>query len=109
MTVTSSSQAHLFLVDDPGSNPRAPEAPRSREASDEALLDAYSQAVVSAAEAVSPAVVKIDVVKRTASAGSRSAPRETRGSGSGFVFTPDGLILTNSHVAGGAARIDVTV
>ena len=109
--MTSSSQAHLFLVDDPGSSPRAPEAPRSHEPSDESLLDAYSQAVVSAADAVSPAVVKIDVVKRAAASGSRPAeqPRETRGSGSGFVFTPDGMILTNSHVAGGAARIDVTV
>jgi S1-C subfamily serine protease len=110
-TVKSSRQAHLFLVDDPGSNPRTPDALHSHAPSDETLLDAYSQAVVSAAEAVSPAVVKIDVVKRAVGTRSRPAtqPRETRGSGSGFVFTPDGLILTNSHVAGGAARIDVTV
>jgi S1-C subfamily serine protease len=109
--VKYSRQAHLFLVDGPGSNPGAPDAPQAREPGDEALLDAYSRAVVSAAEAVSPSVVKIDVVKRAAGTGSRPAaqPRETRGSGSGFVFTPDGLILTNSHVAGGAARIDVTV
>jgi S1-C subfamily serine protease len=70
------------------------------------LLDAYSRAVVLAAERVSPAVVKIDVRRRTQPRA--GAPREVGGSGSGFVFTPDGLILTNSHVAGGAAKLIVT-
>jgi len=109
--VTSSSQAHLFLIDDPGSDARTPGGAHGHERGDETLLDAYSLAVVNASEAVSPAVVKIDVVKRASSAGSGPAGQqgETRGRGSGFVFTPDGLILTNSHVAGGAARIDVTV
>ncbi len=75
---------------------------------DAALLDAYSTAVVSAAERVSPSVVKIDV---TQSAGrTRSGePRERQGGGSGFVFTPDGLILTNSHVVHDAKRIDVSL
>jgi S1-C subfamily serine protease len=75
---------------------------------DSVLLDAYSSAVVSAAEKVSPSVVKIDV---TQSAGrTRSGePRERQGGGSGFVFTPDGLILTNSHVVHDAKRIDVSL
>jgi S1-C subfamily serine protease len=73
---------------------------------DSALLDAYSQAVVGAADKISASVVKIDV---TQSGRSRSGePRERQGGGSGFVFTPDGLVLTNSHVIHGAARIAIS-
>lgn len=71
------------------------------------LLDAYSQAIVSAAEKISPSVVNIDVAQ--AAGRNRSGePREREGGGSGFVFAPDGLILTNSHVVHGAKRIQVS-
>jgi S1-C subfamily serine protease len=73
---------------------------------DSPLLDAYSNAVVGAAEKLSPSVVKIDVSQ---SARSRSGePRERQGGGSGFVFAPDGLILTNSNVVHDATRIQVS-
>ena len=72
---------------------------------DSELLDAYSRAVVHAVERVAPAVVSIDVRKNDAARRSRAQA----GSGSGFVFATDGLILTNSHVVDGADAIDVTL
>jgi len=75
-------------------------------ADDDALLDAYSSAVVRATERISPSVAFIEVRKNLAPA--RGA-REARGSGSGFVFTPDGFVLTNSHVIHGADKVEATL
>jgi S1-C subfamily serine protease len=84
-----------FVADDgSGTDP----SPRDAEPSNEALVDAYSKAVTGAVDRVGPAVVHLKV------AGPSGRPR---GSGSGVVVAPDGLILTNSHVVHGAGRIEI--
>ncbi len=105
-----------------GNLPEAPANSTAAESRDAGLLDSYSRAVTAAVERVSPSVVNVEVHQtlrppsgRTRSGEPRSGeprsgePRERRGGGSGFVFTPDGLILTNSHVVHDATRIEVTL
>jgi S1-C subfamily serine protease len=70
------------------------------------VFDAYSKAVIHAADSVSPAVVNLEVMPHAAQGPARAQPGAT---GSGFIFTPDGYLLTNSHVVHSAGRIDVTV
>jgi S1-C subfamily serine protease len=67
---------------------------------DQALLDAYSRAVIDVVDRVGPTVARLDVTA--------SGERRHGGTGSGVILAPDGLVLTNSHVVGGAARVDVT-
>ena len=87
---------------------------RHHQAIDDAeLLDAYSTAVVGAVERVGPAVAHLEVwVPRSArgrnARGAGQPPAEQTGSGSGFAFTPDGFLLTNSHVVENATRVRAT-
>jgi S1-C subfamily serine protease len=74
--------------------------------SDRILLDAYSRAVIGAAEKVSPAVVNIEIRHRHDMVG---GSRRGEGSGSGVVYVPDGFVLTNSHVVHGAGYIGATL
>lgn len=70
------------------------------------IFDAYSRSVINACEMVSPSVVKIEVEQKQNPARGRR-PQSQNGSGSGFIFTPDGFILTNSHVVSNASRVTV--
>ena len=93
----------LFHETDPGtSQPVRGEL----QADDSELLDAYSRTVVSTVARVAPAVVNIDVKQRV---NARRGERELTGNGSGFVITPDGFILTNSHVVNDASAITVNL
>jgi S1-C subfamily serine protease len=74
--------------------------------SERAALDAYSEVVVRVAETVSPSVVKIEA-EGPKPARSNRGDEPATSSGSGFIFTPDGYILTNSHVVSGARRLSV--
>src|SRR4029077_8567205 len=73
---------------------------------DSVLLDAYSRTVVSAVARVAPAVVNINVNQRI---NHQRGTRELSGNGSGFIITPDGFILTNSHVVHAANSITVNL
>jgi S1-C subfamily serine protease len=108
---TEAMKRILQLVANDGVEPETAQHPQATPVAEDELLDAYSRAVISAAEKVSPSVVNIDVHKPLR--GKRTTnPHllpEMRGNGSGFIFAPDGFILTNGHVVHQASVIEVTL
>src|SRR5260370_9371240 len=86
---------HTAMLDRPTTNLANPSAVPP---DDQALLDAYSRAVIDVVERVGPAVVRLDV----------ASERRPDGPGSGVVVAPDGLVLTHNHVLGNPARATAT-
>ncbi len=82
------------IADDAASSRATERAP-----DDAALLDAYSNAVIDVTDRVGPAVVRVETGPKV------KTPRERGGLGSGIVISPDGLVLTNSHVVGSSKEI----
>lgn len=96
----------FIQLDDETTQPAGPGGP------DGPLLDAYSDTVVKVAKKVSPSVVQIQVSGRQpdpARPRRRGSPENGSGSGSGFIISTDGYVITNNHVVAGAARIRVAL
>ena len=93
--------SHELVAAAEGDEASAPSLLRADEEPDALLLDAYSTSVTAAVARVAPAVahLRVPAVRRGPNGGS----------GSGFLITPDGYLITNSHVAGAATEIEVTL
>lgn len=98
-----------FLSAEPRENGAASRTSSAAPTDDGALLDAYSRAVIGAVERTAPAVVHLQIAKRMANQNGGPEAEVLAGSGSGVIFTPDGFVLTNSHVASGATSISATL
>src|SRR6185437_12603559 len=89
----------LDFTSDTFDDGRSSQATEPTPANDHALLDAYSNAVIGVTERVGPAVVRVETGPKLRTL------HERGGLGSGIVISPDGLVLTNSHVVGSAKEI----
>lgn len=101
--------AELRYLNWSGADAVPPDNPSPAEEA-EAVLDAFSQAVITVADRVGPAVVNISAVRQVTARTARGPmPYEAPSAGSGVVIAPDGYTLTNSHVVHGASRLEATL
>jgi S1-C subfamily serine protease len=89
----------LDITHEPVGDLSSPASPKPDPVNDQALLDAYSRAVIDVTERIGPAVVRVETGPKT------PGSRQRAGLGSGIVISPDGLVLTNSHVVGSSRQI----